>query len=121
MGRSRLMGRSRSMSRSPLFRCCVYQFPNFRTADAPFSNNLTQALVTQKDMVIENRTETVLLATATTDHSHTCFLLRFHKWRTYRTVEYLPIVQRCCCHLITGNRGETELSRIVFAGDCVQP
>src|SRR5207249_11552283 len=45
----------------------------------------------------------------------------FHKWRTYRTDECLPIVQRCCCHLITDNRGETELSRIVFAGDCVEP
>ena len=63
-----------SMGRSLLFRCCAYQFPKSRTADAPFSDDLTQALVTQKDVVIENRTEALMLATATTDHSYTCFL-----------------------------------------------
>ena len=63
-----------SMGRSLLFRCCAYQFPKFRTADTPFRNDLTQALVTQKHVFIENRTEAVMLATATTNHSHTCFL-----------------------------------------------
>ena len=66
-----------SMARYALFRFCAYQFPKSRTADAPFSYDLTQALVTQKDVVIENRTEALMLATATTDHSHTCFLYTY--------------------------------------------
>jgi hypothetical protein len=66
-----------SMGRSLLFRCCAYQFPKFRTADTPFRNDLTQALVTQKHVFIENRTEAVMLATATTNHSHTCFLYAY--------------------------------------------
>jgi len=56
------------------FGCCAYQFLKSRTADAPFSHDLTQALITQKDMIIENGAKALVLATATTDHSHTCFL-----------------------------------------------
>jgi len=76
-----------SMARYAFFRCCAYQFPKSRTADAPFSDDLTQALVTQKDVVIENRTEALMLATATTDHSYTCFLWAIRLLSSHRRNE----------------------------------
>src|SRR5437899_11404172 len=49
------------MARHLFFRCCAYQFLKSRTADAPFSHDLTQALITQKDMIIENGAKALVL------------------------------------------------------------